>query len=117
MSSTTVSTLFPQTKSLADPTSCPSFDSSNLILTQNEATVPPDKVKGQIKALVQAAEKAATSLAYSSMLAGAGSESDENGDVGIWLGKGQYGAGHENEVLKALALEGWAQGEEVRNII
>jgi len=66
-----------------------------------------------IKALVEAAEEAATSLACSSILAGQGSESDDHGDVGIWLGKGTYGKGHESEVLDALGLQSWAKGEKI----
>lgn len=66
-----------------------------------------------MKALVEAAEEAATSLACGSILVGLGSESDDNGDVGLWLGNGPYARGQESEVLKALDLMDWAQGEEI----
>jgi len=107
----TISTLFPQSKLSSNSTPVPSFDSSNLILIPSGASDPPDRIKGQIKALVEAADKVATSLAFSSILAGQGSESDDNGDVGIWLGEGDYEEGREVEVLAALGLQGWAPKE------
>jgi len=110
----TISSLFSNTRFSSSPNpSGPSFDSSNLTLIRDGAPAPPGKVKGQIKALVEAAEEAATSLACGSILVGLGSESDDNGDVGLWLGDGPYAHGQENEVLKALDLMDWAQGEEV----
>jgi hypothetical protein len=110
----TISSLFSDTRFSSSPNpSGPSFDSSNLTLIRDGAPAPPGKVKGQIKALVEAAEEAATSLACGSILVGLGSESDDNGDVGLWLGDGPYAHGQENEVLKALDLMDWAQGEEV----
>jgi hypothetical protein len=113
----TASALFPQRNLLSNSSSAPSFDSSNLILIRNGAPPAPDKIKSQIKALVVAAEEAATSLTCSSILAGHGSESDDNGDAGLWLGQGAYGKGHENEILEALDLSGWAQGGEVRLLL
>jgi len=109
----TVSSLFPSDKLSTHSTSAVYFDTSNLSLVRNGAPAPSEKVKGKIKALVEAAEEAATSLACSSILAGQGSESDEHGDVGIWLGDGPYGEGQEHEVLKALDLLHWAGGEKV----
>jgi hypothetical protein len=109
----TISRLYPQQLS-SNSTFTPSFDSSNHILIRNGASAPPDNVKAIIKALVEAAEKAATSLACSSILVGQGSESDDYGDAGLWLGKGEYGEGHENEVLNALDLQSWIQEEQVR---
>lgn len=111
----TISSLFQQNNLSSNSTSPPSFDSSNLLLIRKGASPPQDKVRGQIKALAEAAEKAATSLACSSILAGQGSEGDDDGDVGIWLGQGDYGEGYESEVLEALGLENWAQEEEVRH--
>src|ERR1700734_2331831 len=111
----TIRSLFPQSTLSSDSSAAPSFDSSNLILIRNGASAPPDDIKCLIKTLVEAAQAAASSLACSSILAGQGSESDDDGDVGLWLGKGDYGEGHEREVLEALGLQGWAQGEEVRD--
>jgi len=108
----TISRLYPQ-KISSNSTFTPSFDSPNHILIRNGASAPPDNVKAIIKALVEAAEKAAMSLACSSILVGQGSESDDYGDAGLWLGKGEYGEGHENEVLKALDLQSWIQEEQI----
>jgi len=109
----TVSSLFPRSEFSSSPSSGPSFDSSNLTLIRHGAPAPPVKIQDQIKALVEAAEEAATSVACSSILAGLGNESDDNGDVGVWLGNGPYAQGQENEVLKALNLVDWVQGEKV----
>ena len=111
----TINSLFPQSKLLSGSSPAPYFDSSRHILTGIGVSVPSDIIKGQIEALVEAAEAAATSLACGSILAGQGSEGDDHGDVGLWLGKGAYGKGYESEVLDALGLQSWAQGEKVSN--
>jgi len=82
----TIYSLFPQSNLSSGSSPIPYYDGPYHILTRNGVAVPSDIIKGQIKALVEAAEEAATSLAYSSILAGQGSESDDHGDVGIWLG-------------------------------
>ncbi|KAI0029993.1 hypothetical protein K488DRAFT_88186 [Vararia minispora EC-137] len=58
-----------------------------------------------LQSFASAAAKAATAKACGSLLAGHSSESDEFGDVAVWIGKGEYGAGHEQDVLRALGLE------------
>ncbi|KAJ7502770.1 hypothetical protein B0H11DRAFT_1986249 [Mycena galericulata] len=52
-----------------------------------------------------AAQRAADSVLCSSVLAGHSSESDEFGDVAVWLGPGAFGKGNEQAVLKKLGLE------------
>ncbi|KAI0727403.1 hypothetical protein C8Q72DRAFT_840812, partial [Fomitopsis betulina] len=70
---------------------------------------PRGEASGQVEReflaeLTQRAAAAALSLACGSILAGRTSESDEYGDVALWLGKGDFGLGREREILDALAL-------------
>ncbi|KZT04607.1 uncharacterized protein LAESUDRAFT_727779 [Laetiporus sulphureus 93-53] len=64
-----------------------------------------------IASLTIQANAAAKSLACGSILAGQSSEADEYGDVAFWLGEGDYGVGHESQVLEALRLEGQLNAE------
>ncbi|KAJ6495568.1 hypothetical protein C8R47DRAFT_1194472 [Mycena vitilis] len=74
--------------------------------------VPPpnDQLVEELESLARTAESAATSVLCSSILAGNGSEGDDFGDAAIWLGKGAFGKGHEQAVLKSLGLEGRISG-------
>lgn len=70
---------------------------------------PRGEASGQVEReflaeLTQRAAAAALSLACGSILAGRTSESDDYGDVALWLGKGDFGLGREREILDALAL-------------
>ncbi|KAF8647174.1 hypothetical protein AX16_007003 [Volvariella volvacea WC 439] len=66
--------------------------------------------------LVIASEDAAVSLSCSSILAGQGNESDDTGDVAVWLGDGEYGPGHASDVLKRLGLSGWAESGQLKEL-
>lgn len=75
---------------------------------------PHDRYLRYFGELAILANKAAESLACSSILAGQGSESDDTGDVALWLGEGDYGQGKEYNVLRVLELSPWLeQGAKV----
>ncbi|KAJ7928628.1 hypothetical protein B0H13DRAFT_1597416, partial [Mycena leptocephala] len=59
-----------------------------------------------LESLATSAQRAATSVLCSSILAGHTSESDDFGDTAVWLGQGAFGKGQEQAVLKTLGLEG-----------
>ncbi|KAJ6607766.1 hypothetical protein B0H10DRAFT_2070350, partial [Mycena sp. CBHHK59/15] len=83
----------------------PTFIAHRSLLVAQDVPQPSDDVQLYFASLASAAERAATSAACSSILAGHTSESDEFADVSIWLGQGAYGKGHELAVLKKLGLE------------
>ncbi|KAH9924411.1 uncharacterized protein B0H18DRAFT_1119946 [Fomitopsis serialis] len=60
---------------------------------------------GFLSSLTLRAGAAASSLACGSILAGQNSESDEYGDVAFWLGRGDFGTGHEPDIIDALGLK------------
>lgn len=93
--------------SLTSESTLPSHQSQSLI--RPSAGNPP----AAITTLVHLAQQAssANALACGSILAGPSSDSTEYGDVGIWLGEGPYGRGCEREVLDALGLGVWSEGE------
>lgn len=76
------------------------FDSTNLTLNYSGTATPP-----QIKDLVLAAQDASLKVPCGSILAGSSSESDDFGDVGLWLGPGDFGPGKEKEVLKVMHID------------
>ncbi|KAI0356308.1 hypothetical protein OH77DRAFT_1520368 [Trametes cingulata] len=57
-----------------------------------------------LRDLTASSNAAAVSLACGSILAGQSSETDEYGDIAVWLGDGEFGPGHELEVLASLGL-------------
>ncbi|PCH43838.1 hypothetical protein WOLCODRAFT_26228 [Wolfiporia cocos MD-104 SS10] len=66
---------------------------------------PEDEaIAGYLAGLTAHANVAANSIACGSILAGPSSETDEFGDIAFWLGEGDFGAGHETQVLEALHL-------------
>ena len=75
------------------------FDSTNMTLNYSGAPTP-----SQIKDLVLAAQDASLKVPCGSVLAGLTSESDDFGDVGLWLGPGSFGPGKEKEALKAMHI-------------
>ncbi|KAI0063699.1 hypothetical protein BV25DRAFT_1824271 [Artomyces pyxidatus] len=87
------------------------YRSSALTATSTDqaaSTPPPPKViQDYLEDLTRLANTVASASACGSILAGQGSESDDFGDVGVWLGEGTFGAGHGDEVLKALKLQSW----------
>lgn len=81
------------------------FNASKLSVVRKGSSEPPEAVKE----LVLAAQKKAPTLLRSSVLTGS-SEGDEYGDVGVWLGEGEYGKGQEKNVLEALGMSDWLNG-------
>ncbi|KAF9451263.1 hypothetical protein P691DRAFT_808253 [Macrolepiota fuliginosa MF-IS2] len=78
---------------------------------------PNERTLRYLGELAVLANVAAESLACSSVLAGQGSESDDTGDVALWLGKGDYGPGNEHNVLRVLELTPWLeQGATVTRV-
>jgi len=75
------------------------FDDLVLSTTKDH---PKDDVFQQ---LVDEAQRVAYSRACSSALVGESNESDEMGDVAIWLGQGDFGPGHAEKVLLAFGLD------------
>lgn len=79
---------------------------------QTQATPSPShQLLQYFENLALLANKAAESLTCSSILAGQGNESDDMGDVALWLGEGDYGPGKERNVLKLLNLTQWTEHE------
>ncbi|KAL1748592.1 hypothetical protein HDZ31DRAFT_29305 [Schizophyllum fasciatum] len=76
--------------------------------TAQSSSLPDETVQNYLYSLAKHAEAAAVSQSCSSILAGLGSESDDFGDVAVWLGQGEYGRGHEADALKRLGFEKWA---------
>ncbi|CDO72769.1 hypothetical protein BN946_scf184994.g22 [Trametes cinnabarina] len=70
----------------------------------DEKTIPPS-VQDYLGQLTTSANAAAVSLSCGSILAGHASEADDFGDIAFWLGEGNYGPGHELDVLTRLNLE------------
>lgn len=87
----------------------------NLTGTRNVILRKPasSEVDGYLNELTVEANKAAASLFCGSVLAGQSSETDEYGDVGVWLGDLEIGPASsksESEVIvEALSLAGWAE--------
>ena len=84
-----------------------------LLPEHDKASQQPSLVDRSTPPLTLLANVAAGSLACGSILAGQGSEADEFGDVGFWLGPGSYGTGHELAVLHALGLEHACAAQQV----
>ena len=82
--------------------------------TAQSSSLPDETTQNYLYSLAKDAEEAAVSQSCSSILAGLGSESDDFGDVAVWLGQGEYGRGHEADALKRLGFEQWATHGQVR---
>ncbi|KAG6908386.1 hypothetical protein DXG01_004815 [Tephrocybe rancida] len=88
------------------------FDPTSLILFPPSSPPPPtDPIQQYLLRLVRAAQADATDIACSSILAGQGSESDDTGDIAVWLGDGNFAT--PDGVLEALGLSDWAAGGEI----
>ncbi|KAH8828517.1 hypothetical protein DL96DRAFT_1463829 [Flagelloscypha sp. PMI_526] len=79
------------------------------VIAPNASSQPGASALDFLRDLVLSAEKAATSLACSSILLGQTSESDYLGDLAIFLGSGDFGEGHEEDVIKTLGLQTYTQ--------
>ncbi|KAG8835353.1 hypothetical protein FRC17_003836 [Serendipita sp. 399] len=65
------------------------------------------RVQTYLEEVTRAAFEVSSSLSYGSMLAGGGSETDEYGDVGVWVGS--LGKRDPKEVLQNLGLDEWVK--------
>ncbi|KAG6820880.1 hypothetical protein H0H93_010224 [Arthromyces matolae] len=94
-----------------------SFDPSCLILfppSSPPSPPPPDFVRHYLHRLARDAQADATDRACSSILAGQGSESDDTGDIALWLGPNNHST--PDLVLKSLGLSEWAANGEVDRV-
>jgi len=80
------------------------FLPERLLLLGRDVQEPTSQLD-YFQSLAVAAQRAANSVLCSSILAGHSSESDDFSDVSIWLGKGSFGKGNEQSILKALGLD------------
>lgn len=87
-----------------DQPSPPVFLPDRLLLIPPGRVDLPNEVQEYMYELVQHAHKAASALSCSSILAGHTSEGDDFSDVGIWLGEGDFGKGHELDILERIGL-------------
>lgn len=84
------------------------FDSEDLILYRSHSF--SKKTQVYLTDLVRSAQRVAFANFFSNVLVGGSNEGSETGDVGVWLGTGDYGKGKEGNVLTALGLPyGWLQ--------
>jgi hypothetical protein len=71
------------------------------------------EVEGYLNELTVEANEAAASLFCGSILAGQSSETDEYGDVGVWLGDLEIGPASSKSdseaIVEALSLTRWAE--------
>lgn len=88
-----------------------SFAHAPSFLSAPSAPAPTSSIRSYLESLTATANEVANANACGSVLAGQGSESDEYGDVAVWLGSGKddegFAKGKEGEVLKALGLDVW----------
>jgi hypothetical protein len=78
------------------------FDGEDFILYRTRSFTKKTQV--YLTNLVCKAQQAAFRSCSANALVGASNEGSETGDVGVWLGDGDYGKGNEERVLKALGL-------------
>jgi molybdopterin/thiamine biosynthesis adenylyltransferase len=84
------------------------FDSEDLILYRTRSFTKKTQVN--LTELVHTAQLVAFNSFTANALVGLSNEGSDTGDVGIWLGKGDYGRGKEENILKTLGLpESWLQ--------
>jgi len=90
-----------------------SFLPSHLTLVVNVSpgkdAMAPHEAQDFLFDLTRAAHVTGSSLACSSVLAGLSSESDEYGDVSLWLGDVTLDEDKEEHVIKLLGLDHWLQ--------
>jgi hypothetical protein len=84
------------------------FDAEDLILYRSRSF--SKKTQEYLTDLVRNAQRVAFSNFFSNVLVGASNEGSETGDVGIWLGNGDYGKGKEGNMMNMLGLpDSWLQ--------
>lgn len=66
------------------------------------------EVEEYVNELTAEANEAAAALFCGSILAGQSSETDEYGDVGVWLGDLGIGPADSRAIIEALSLSRWA---------
>lgn len=97
---------------LAPAKSSLSYAPSNFALVSSNANVDDSAafhVMSYLEEVTRASYEVASSLMCSSVLAGRGSESDEHGDVGVWIGSLSKKA--PEEILSALGLDQWVKSK------
>ncbi|KAG6878533.1 hypothetical protein C0993_004431 [Termitomyces sp. T159_Od127] len=88
------------------------FDPASLVLyPPSRPERPAEPVQQYLRRLACAANADAADMACSSILAGQGSESDDTGDVALWLGSGDHAS--PELVLGTLGLSDWAASGKV----
>ncbi|KAI0305416.1 hypothetical protein B0F90DRAFT_1879055 [Multifurca ochricompacta] len=80
------------------------YRNSSIIKVASFISAPPPEVRVYLRDLASAANSTANENSCGSVLAGQGSETDEFGDICVWLGTGPYGEGREINILRALNL-------------
>ncbi|KAH9963916.1 hypothetical protein BC827DRAFT_1192013 [Russula dissimulans] len=80
------------------------YRNSSIIKVASFISAPPPEVRVYLRDLASAANATANENACGSILTGHASETDEFGDICIWLGIGPYSEGHEANILRALNL-------------
>jgi hypothetical protein len=89
-----------------------SYAPSNFALVSSKANVQDSSsfhVMSYLEEMTRASYEVASSLLVSSVLAGSSSESDEYGDVGVWIGS--LPKKEPEEVLRALGLDEWVKSK------
>ncbi|KAH7104101.1 hypothetical protein BKA62DRAFT_693526 [Auriculariales sp. MPI-PUGE-AT-0066] len=106
-----------KTLSVLSPDSGLCFNPAHLYLVPAHTEAPvPSTAQAELQSLTIDAQQAAAVSSCSSILAGTSSESDEYGDIAVWLGgtddatSGVFeGDNRENAVITALGLAGWLE--------
>lgn len=84
------------------------FSLLNPNLSEDQLSTP--RVLSYLEELSRASFEVASSLLCSSVLAGRSSESDDYGDVGVWIG--DLAKAEPGEVLQSLGLDKWVSSKK-----
>lgn len=95
----TIATLYRNKSTLLDQ------DALTIVPRLASTPVPNHDAQEYLQRLTKLTNEAANSVACGSILAGPSSETDEFGDVAIWLGDNALQPGEEKEVLRILGLQ------------
>jgi hypothetical protein len=80
------------------------YRNSSLIKVASYISAPPPQLRVYLRDLASAANSTANENSCGSVLAGQTSDTDEFGDICVWLGTGPYSEGLESNILRALNL-------------
>jgi len=78
------------------------FDAEDLILYRTRSFTK--ETRKHLTNLVRKAQQLASQNCTANVLVGASNNGSETGDVGLWLGEGDYGKGKAENILKTLGL-------------